>query len=147
MAAREASDHLADAQLAGLAERLVGLVAEARGDHEAARTALERSVGLADDDADPTAAIAARTALGLTLAGGGSPDEALVSMQAALDGARWIGDRHLEAAVENHFADLLHDAGREDESMEHLKRAVALFAEVGEGTPEPEPGIWTLAAW
>jgi hypothetical protein len=31
--------------------------------------------------------------------------------------------------------------------MEHLKRAVALFAEVGDGAPEREPGIWSLAAW
>jgi hypothetical protein len=31
--------------------------------------------------------------------------------------------------------------------MDHLKRAVALFAEVGEAGPEPEPGIWALAAW
>jgi hypothetical protein len=31
--------------------------------------------------------------------------------------------------------------------MDHLKRAVALFAEVGDGAAEREPGIWTLAAW
>ncbi len=31
--------------------------------------------------------------------------------------------------------------------MAHLKRAVALFAEVGERAPEREPGIWALAAW
>ena len=54
---------------------------------------------------------------------------------------------HLEAAVENHLADILHAAGRRDESMVHLKRAVALFAEVGEGAPERDPGIWALAAW
>jgi len=31
--------------------------------------------------------------------------------------------------------------------MDHLKRAVALFAEIGEGASESEPGIWALAAW
>ena len=31
--------------------------------------------------------------------------------------------------------------------MVHLKRAVALFAEIGEGAGDPDPGIWTLAAW
>ena len=31
--------------------------------------------------------------------------------------------------------------------MEHLKRAVALFAEVGEGETDRDPGIWALAAW
>ncbi len=49
--------------------------------------------------------------------------------------------------MENHLADLLHDAGREADSMEHLKRAVALFAEVGEGEADRDPGIWGLAAW
>jgi hypothetical protein len=35
--------------------------------------------------------------------------------------------------------------------MDHLKRAVALFAEVGDlgqvDDPELDPGIWSLAAW
>jgi hypothetical protein len=65
----------------------------------------------------------------------------------AVEACRRIGDRHLEAAVENHLADLLHDAGREDLAMEHLKRAVTLFADIGEGAGDPDPGIWTLAAW
>ena len=67
----------------------------------------------------------------------------------AAEACRRIGDRHLEAAVENHLADMLHDAGRDDLAMDHLKRAVALFAEIGEGAAaaEPDPGIWTLAAW
>ena len=65
----------------------------------------------------------------------------------ALDTCRRIGDRHLEAAVENHIADICHDAGRTEESMAHLKRAVSLFAEVGESATEREPGIWALAAW
>jgi hypothetical protein len=87
------------------------------------------------------------TALALTLARDGAVDEALALGSAAAEACRRIGDRHLEAAVENHLADLLHDAGRDDLAMDHLKRAVALFAEIGEGTPEREPGIWTLAAW
>ena len=74
-------------------------------------------------------------------------DEAVAIAASAIDLCQRIGDRHLEAAVENHLADMLHDAGRPDESMAHLKRAVALFAEVGEGTPRHEAGIWTLAAW
>jgi DNA-binding SARP family transcriptional activator/tetratricopeptide (TPR) repeat protein len=146
-AAREASDRVGDAHLAGLAERLTGLVAEDRGDLTTARAALERSLSLAEDDPDPTASIAARTALGLALAAGGSVDDGVLTMDSALELCRRIGDRHLEAAVENHLADVLHDAGRVDESMTHLKRAVGLFAEIGEGAPEPDPGIWTLAAW
>jgi tetratricopeptide (TPR) repeat protein len=130
-----------------VAERLVGLVAQARGDLPGAREALERSVALAADDPDPTASIAAMTALALTLAVGGSLGEAVSTATSAIEACVRIGDRHLEAAVENHLADMLHEAGRQDASMIHLKRAVALFAEVGEGAPEREPGIWALAAW
>jgi hypothetical protein len=86
-------------------------------------------------------------ALALTLAAGSSVDEAVATAESAIEACRRIGDRHLEAAVENHLADMLHEAGRPDDSMVHLKRAVALFAEVGEGAPEREPGIWALAAW
>ena len=145
--AREVAGRVGDPHLAGVAERLVGLVAQARGDLAGARDALGRSVALAADDPDPTASIAALTALALALAAGGSVEEAVVTATGAIQACRRIGDRHLEAAVENHLADMLHEAGRPDDSMVHLKRAVALFADVGEGAPERDPGIWALAAW
>ncbi|MEP6639268.1 MAG: AAA family ATPase, partial [Chloroflexota bacterium] len=145
--ARTASARVGDPRLAGVAERLVGLVAAARGDLATAREALGRSLELATDDPDPTASIAALTALALTLAAGGLVDDALATAALATLACRTIGDRHLEAAVENHLADILHDAGRSEESMAHLKRAVALFAEVGGGRLERDPGIWALAAW
>ena len=49
------------------------------------------------------------------------------------------GDRHREAALRNNLADTLHRAGRDDEAMEELKRAVAIFAEVGGHDDEPQP--------
>jgi DNA-binding SARP family transcriptional activator/tetratricopeptide (TPR) repeat protein len=146
-AARDVAARVGVPSLAGAAERLRGLVARAAGDLAGAREALERSVALAADDPDPTAWIAAMTALALTLAAAGSVDQAVATAEAALEACRRIGDRHLEAAVENHLADMLHDAGRPDDSMDHLKRAVAIFAEIGEGAPERDPGIWGLAAW
>jgi DNA-binding SARP family transcriptional activator/tetratricopeptide (TPR) repeat protein len=145
--AGRASDRAGDHHRAGVSERLLGLVAQARGDVSAARAALERSLALAADDPDPTASVAASTALALTLAAAGSVDEAIAMATTAVKTCRRIGDRHLEAAVENHVADICHDAGFVEESMSHLKRAVALFAEIGGGAPEPEPGIWALAAW
>ncbi len=145
--ARAAAEADGDRHGLGVAERLVGMVAHARGDHAVARTALERSLSLASDDPDPTAAIAAETALALALAADGSVDEAILTATAAIERCRRIGDRHLEAAVENHLADLLYEAGRSEASMDHLKRAVASFAEIGERAPEPDPGIWALAAW
>jgi tetratricopeptide (TPR) repeat protein len=146
-AARDVAQAVGDRHGGGVAERLAGLVAHGRGDLAMARASLERSVALAGDDPDRTAAIAAGTALALTLAAAGAVDEAVAAAATAIDLCRRIGDRHLEAAVENHLADLLHDAGRGEDSMAHLKRAVVLFAEIGEGAPEPDPGIWALAAW
>ncbi len=125
----------------------LGLVAQARGDLATARHAFERSRTLAADDPDPTAAIAASTALAIVLAADGKVDDAVEAASAAIEDCRRIGDRHLEAAVENHVADLLHQAGQEADAMDHLKRAVALFAEIGDAAPEPDPGIWALAAW
>ncbi len=145
--ARALAAHVGVPHLAGVAERLVGLVAHGQGDLGRAREALERSVLLAASDPDPTASIAARTALALTLAAAGSVDDGVASATEAIDACRRIGDRHLEAAVENHLADMLHDASRLDDSMDHLKRAVALFAVIGEGELERDPGIWALAAW
>ena len=74
-------------------------------------------------------------------------DRALEVADEAIAACRRIGDRHLEAAVENHVADMLHEAGRPEASMAHLKRAVALFAEVGDPAGERDPGVWALAAW
>lgn len=91
--------------------------------------------------------IAALTGLALVLAAGGSVEEAVATATSAIEACQRIGDRHLEAADENHIADILDAAGRPDGSMAHLKRAVALFAEVGNAAPERDPGIWTLAAW
>jgi hypothetical protein len=48
--------------------------------------------------------------------------------------------------LHNNLADLLHAADRPDEAMAALKRAVAIFAEIGaEGEPQPE--VWKLARW
>ncbi len=145
--AQEVSARVGDPHLNGMAWRLAGLVAHARGDLAAARESLGRSLDLAAGDPDPTASIAALTALALAQAADGAVDAGVAAATQAIEACRRIGDRHLEAAVENHLADICHDAGRADDSMAHLKRAVALFAEVGEGAPERDPGIWTLAAW
>jgi tetratricopeptide (TPR) repeat protein len=145
--ARATAEAHDDPHAAGVAERLVGLVAQASGDLASARLAFERSQTLAAGDPDPTAAIAATTALAIALADAGELDPALEAGTHAIEECRRIGDRHLEAAVENHMADLLHEGGREPDAMQHLKRAVALFAEIGDAGPERDPGIWALAAW
>lgn len=132
---------------AGAAHRLLGLVALEQSDLMTARVELERSLALADPDLDPQAAIAAGNALALVEASLGDRDGAIGRLESALEACRRTGDLHLEAAVENNLADQLHAAGRPDEAMDHLKRAVALFAEVGGRAGELEPEIWKLVAW
>jgi hypothetical protein len=67
-------------------------------------------------------------------------------MESALEICTSRGDRHLQAALHNNLADLLHAADRGEEAMFHLKQAVAIFAEVGE-PDEMRPEIWKLAEW
>jgi tetratricopeptide (TPR) repeat protein len=129
------------------AERLVGVIATAVGDLPRARETLRRSLELSGGVADPEAGIAARNALALAEAAAGNRPDAVALLEAALDISQRAGSRHLEAAIENNLADVLHAAGDAEASMAHLKRAVALFADVG-GTPGLlDPDVWRLAVW
>jgi hypothetical protein len=58
-----------------------------------------------------------------------------------------VGERHLEAAIENNLADGFHAAGDAERSMAHLRRAVTLFAEIDGRPGELEPEIWKLESW
>jgi tetratricopeptide (TPR) repeat protein len=80
-------------------------------------------------------------------AAAGDHETAITLLEEALAECRRTGETHLEAAVENNLADQLHAVGRADEAMDHLRRAVALFAEVGGRPGELEPEIWKLVAW
>ena len=76
----------------------------------------------------------------------GDADRAIELTAAALELCVRQGDRHREAALRNNLADLLRSDGRDAEAIEELKRAVAIFAEIGEpGKLEPE--IWKLSEW
>lgn len=148
-AAREAlalATRAADVVAAGAAHRMLGLAALDAGDAAGAIPELDRAVEAAEHDPDPSARIAALAALAMAVAATGDVDGATVVGGAALEACRRIGDRHLEAAVENHLADLLHAAGRDEAAMDHLRRAVAAFAEVGGDPADPDPGIWMLSA-
>lgn len=145
--AREAAEAAGDATTTGLALRISGLVARERGDLAAARDALERSLEIASAGADPAAAIAAGNALALVQAASGDREGAVDRLLAARDTAARTGERHLEAAIENNLADQLHALGRADDAMTHLRRAVALFADIGGRPGELEPEIWKLVAW
>ena len=123
-----------------------GLVALDAGDARAAVAHLEAALEAATDDGDPSAAIAALTGLALATAATGEIDGALERGEQAVAACRRIGDRHLEAAVENHIADVLHAAGRDDEAFEHLRRSVEAFSEFDGDPADPDPGVWMLWA-
>ena len=134
--ALELAEGAADAVGIARSLDLLGILARRRGDLGKAQGHLERSLAVldaAESEAepriklDPGVRIAALNTLALVLAG--------------------EGDRHRQAALENNLADLLQATGRSAEALEHLKRAVTLFAEVGGRPGELEPEIWKLVEW
>ena len=135
--------------LAGVAraEDLLGILARGRGDLDAARAHLERSCEAAAAGADPGPRIAALNSLALVHADLGERARAVELTREALALCELQGDRHHQAALENNLADLLRAGGRQDEAMEHLKRAVTIFAEVGGQPDELQPEIWMLIEW
>jgi predicted ATPase len=144
--ARSLADRAGDPALGGAARRMSGLLALVAGDASAAMRDLEAAVAASVADPEPSGQIAAMTGLALATAASGDVDAAVDRGVEAIAACRRIGDRHLEAAVENHLADLLHAAGRDDDALVHLRRAVEAFAEVGGDPADPDPGIWMLTA-
>ncbi len=138
------------------AEALLGMLARRSGDVDAARRHLSAALTAVDDadrharmdePPDPGVRIATLNTLALVEADAGDLDAAEHLTRDALTRCERQGDRHRQAALENNLADLLHAQGREADSMEHLKRAVALFAEIGGRPGELEPEVWKLVEW
>ena len=96
---------------------------------------------------DDPAQAAALNNLALVKRDAGELAEALALTESALALCAAYGDRHREAALENNLADLHHAAGDEDDAMIHLKRAVAIFSEVGADEATRLPEIWKLVSW
>ena len=129
------------------AEDILGILARRRGDLLAAGSHLERAVAAAAQASDPGLSVASLNSLALVCADAGDPERAMVLTRDALQRCERQGDRHHQAALENNLADLLRSVGRRDEAMDHLKRAVAIFADVGGRPGELEPEIWKLVDW
>ena len=143
--ALELADDAADRQAQAQAHNMLGMLARSRGDLAGAREELERSLALADER--DAARAAALNNLALVERDAGELERARELTESALALSVAHGDRHREAALENNLADLHHAAGRADEAMEHLKRAVAIFTEVGADEATRLPEIWKLVSW
>ncbi|HEY7936307.1 MAG TPA: BTAD domain-containing putative transcriptional regulator, partial [Candidatus Limnocylindrales bacterium] len=134
------------------AEDLLGIIARGRQDLALARQHLERAIAAADvaesaSAADAGVRTAALNTLALVYADAGDRVRAIELTREALVQCERQGDRHRQAALENNLADLFHAEGHDVEAMEHLKRAVALFAEVGARPGDLQPEVWKLVEW
>jgi tetratricopeptide (TPR) repeat protein len=112
-----------------------------------AATHPERSLALAAELGDGAAQAAALNNRALVARDAREPNEARMLTEQALALCVASGDRHREAALVNNLADLHHAAGDDEASMEHLKRAVAIFAEVETDAATRLPEIWKLVSW
>ena len=121
------------------AHNIVGILMEDRSH-------LERALEIAERIGDASMRVAVMNNLALAHRRQGDLARAIELTEAALIECRAVGDRHREAALYNNLADLLNAAGRREEAMRHLKRAVTIFAEVNvPGAMEPE--VWKLVEW
>jgi predicted ATPase/DNA-binding SARP family transcriptional activator len=145
-AALRLAEQAEDLEAIAQARNLAGLVARRRGHPAEAQRHLEHAAALAGSLPDPSASIAALNNLALATTEAGEPDRARALLETALERCVRLGDHHRRAALHNNLADLLHRAGDEEASMQHLKQAVSLFAEVG-GVDGPDPEIWKLVDW
>ncbi len=136
-------DHLALAQV----HNLLGILARSRDDSQTASHHLELSLEQAEQAADPGAKVAALNNMALVHADLEEYAHAQSSLASALKLCRLQGDRHREAALLNNLADLQHRSGDADGSMEYLKEAVAIFAEIGVEIGDHQPEIWKLVEW
>jgi DNA-binding SARP family transcriptional activator len=141
--AEAAGDQPAQAQ----ARNMLGVLARNAGEPASALEQLDRSLALARELGDEPAQAAALNNLALVRRDADELAEALALTQEALMLCAAHGDRHREAALENNLADLHHAAGNDDDAMVHLKRAVAIFTEVGADEATRLPEIWKLVSW
>jgi DNA-binding SARP family transcriptional activator/predicted ATPase len=141
--AEAAADRRAQAQ----AHNMLGVLARNEGEPEPALEQLERSLELARELDDAPAQAAALNNLALVKRDAGELPAALELTEHALALCLVYGDRHREAALQNNLADLHHAAGHQDDAMAHLKRAVAIFSEVGADEATRLPEIWKLISW
>lgn len=136
-----------DQQALAQGHNILGILARTRGEWDVARMHLEASLTLAETMHDVGAHAAALNNLSLVYHATHDEPRALELAQRALELVTRAGDRHRQAALHNHLADLYHALGRDQDSMAHLKQAVAIYAEIGGEAGAWQPEIWKLEEW
>jgi tetratricopeptide (TPR) repeat protein len=126
---------------------ILGILGRSQSDLERASHHLALSLALAETLNDPGIRVAALNNLALARAASDDIAGALELAETALSLCISQGDRHREAALHNNLSDLLYAAGQPDAAMAHLKRAVAIFAEIGLESGDIQPEIWKLVEW
>jgi DNA-binding SARP family transcriptional activator len=129
------------------ANNILGVLARHRSQLEQARRYLETSQELAEQAGDRLASLAALNNLALVCSDQDDLEQAIALEQAALLIAQTLGDLHRQAALLNNLADLYYQTGQTDPAMQHLKQAVAIFAQIGDVIANPQPEIWKLTEW
>ena len=129
------------------AHNILGILARGRGELAEAQRHLELSLEIAESLGDPPARVAALNNLALVMWGSGQHDPAVVLAERALALCQSQGDRHRAAALHNTLSDILHASGQPKAAMDHLKQAVATFAEIGQEAGAMQPEIWKLVEW
>jgi len=139
------AEEASDVQARGQAHNILGIIARMGGQAGEASRHLEQALEAAGDH--PFARAAALNNLALVRRDEGDYETAAALAQEALALCVRLGDRHREAALRNHLADIFHAAGKEADSMRYLKQAVEIFAEIGMDAGDLEPEIWKLTEW
>lgn len=136
-----------DAQTLAQCQNLLGILARDRGDLSAAQKYHELSLDIATDLGILSMEVAICNNLALTFIAENQFSSAEALLQRAVILCEQQGDRHRAAALHNNLADLYHRIGQGDAAMQHLKQAVALFAEIGATIQTQNPEIWRLSEW
>ena len=134
-----------DAAALAQAHNVLGVLAAGEGDRQGAEQHFETSRGHSAGLPDVGASVAVLNNLARLYAAEGRIDEALLAAQEALGLGTLHGDLHRVAVLHDHVADLLHQAGREPEALDHLKSAAGAFREMDDARLRPE--VWKLVTW
>ena len=146
-AALELSRQQDDAQPLAQSHNILGILARHRGDLAVAQKHHELSLSVATELGNLSMEVAIYNNLALTYIAENQLGSAETLLQRALILCEQQGDRHRAAALHNNLADLYHRTGHSDAAMQHLKQAVALFAEIGATVQTQIPEIWRLSEW